>query len=123
MWWSKRRNNSARSGGALIVAGLLLVAAPALAQQGDPNAGIVRQPVPEAQPRTSAECTAYATQKANEEYLAQDNAVRRNSPFQSGPPGTRDPYVDSQRQQLDIDRATRERQFYDACVERLKQRQ
>lgn len=101
----------------------LLLAPPALAQQRDPNAGIVGQPAPEAQPRTSAECTAYATQKANEEFLAQDSAVRRNSPFQTGAGGARDPYADSQRQQLGMDRSAREKQLFDACVARLNQKQ
>ncbi len=116
--WSKSQNSSA------VLVACLLLAAPALAQQqDDPNAGIVRQPAPEAQPRTNAECTAYAIQIANEEFLARDSSVRHTSPFQSGPAGTRDPYADSQRQQLNIDRAARERQLYDACIERLKQRE
>ena len=113
---SKRLNRSA-----LFVACLLAVS-PALAQQGDPNAGIVRQPASEAMPKTNAECTAYAIQQSNEEFMAQDSSVRRNSPFQSGPGGTRDPFTDSQRQQLSVDRAGRERQLYDACVVRLNQR-
>ena len=112
---SKRRNSSA-----LIIA-CLLAATPVLAQQGDPNAGILRQPAPEAMPKTSAECTAYAIQQSNEEYMAQDSSVRRNSPFQTGPGGARDPFTDSQRQQLTIDRSARQQQLYDACVAHLSQ--
>jgi len=113
---SKRRNSSA------FIIACLLAATPALAQQGDPNAGIVKQPAPETMGKTSAECTAYAIQRSNEEYMAQDSSVRRNSPFQTGPGGARDPFTDSQRQQLDIDRAARQKQLYDSCVEHLKQR-
>ncbi len=112
---SKRRNSSA------LLLACLLAATPAVAQQGDPNAGIIRQPAPEAMPKTSAECTAYAIQRSNEEYMAQDSSVRRNSPFQTGPGGTRDPFTDSQRQQLDIDRSARQKQLYDSCIEQLKQ--
>ena len=36
---------------------------------------------------------------------------------------TRDPYTDSQRQQLNIDRSARERQLYDSCAARLNQKQ
>lgn len=84
---SKRRNSS------VLLLACLLAATPALAQQGDPNAGILSQPAPEAMPRTSAECTAYAIQRSNEEYMAQDSSVRRNSPFQTGPaaPAIRSP--------------------------------
>lgn len=112
---SKRRNSSA------LVLACLLAATPALAQQGDPNAGILRQPTPEAMPKTSAEYTAYAIQRSNEEFMAQDSSVRRNSPFQTGPGGARDPFTDSQRQQLGIDRGARQQQLYDSCVEQLKQ--
>jgi hypothetical protein len=110
------RNNSA-----LILAALMLLGTPVAAQQRDRTQGILDKDIPEARPRTSAECRAYAIQKSNEEYLAQDSSVRRNSPFQSGPPGMRDPWADSQRQQLSIDRAGREQQLYDACLEWLRQ--
>lgn len=105
MWRSTSPSSSA-----LLLAAILL-AAPAASQPAPTN---------EAVPQTESECRAWATQKANEEYLAQDNSLRRNSPFQSGPAGTRDPFTDSQRQQLGIERSARERQLLESCIERLK---
>ncbi|MGE0152870.1 MAG: hypothetical protein AB7R90_09640 [Reyranellaceae bacterium] len=113
MWWSKLPSLSA-----LALAGMAL-SAPLAAQQRAPTTGM--PDTPEARPRSETECRAFAIQRSNEEYLAQDSSVRRNAPFQSGPPGIRDPFTDSQRQDLNIDRAGREQQLYDACVEWLRQ--
>ncbi|MGE3907577.1 MAG: hypothetical protein AB7F36_16615 [Reyranellaceae bacterium] len=119
MWWSK---NSRKPDALLLPIALAMaacIAAPALAQKTGPNAPIVNQRVPEARPDIEAECTAYAQQTAAEEYLARDSTLRQTSPFQSGPAGTRDPYVASQRQDLAIQRTAREKELYDACVARL----
>lgn len=112
---SKIRNSS------LLAALSLALALPILAQSRDRTSGMLDADIPEARPRTQAECRAYAIQRSSEEFLAQDSSIRRNSPFLAGPSGMRDPWADSQRQQLAIDRAGREQQLYEACVEWLRQ--
>ncbi len=126
MWWSKnsRKPDALSVALPIAIATTMMaacLAAPALAQKTGPNAPIVDDRVPEAMPDIQAQCTAYARQTAAEEYLARDSATRQTSPFQSGPPGTRDPYVASQRQDLVIQRTAREKELYDACVARLVQ--
>jgi hypothetical protein len=97
--------------------GLILLSLPAAAQQSDPRLDTP----PQMQPRTEAECRAFALQRSNEEFLAQDSAIRRNPAFQSGPGAIRDPFSDSQRLQANIDRPGREQELYNACLAWLRQ--
>lgn len=104
----------------LALAGALL-ALPVSAQQSGRAGGALDGNPPETRPRTEAECRAYAIQRSNEEYLAHDSSVRRNSPFQTGPAAMPDPYTLSQRQQLAMDRSGFEQEVYDACIAWLRQ--
>jgi len=105
----------------LLALGGILLAQPLAAQQSGRMGSALNANAPETRPRTEAECRAYAIQRSNEEYLAQDSSVRRNSPFQTGPAAMPDPYTLSQRQQLAMDRAGFEREVYDACIAWLRQ--
>jgi hypothetical protein len=113
--WSKTRNSSA------LVLLTLTLATPLMAQEREPGSGMTIPDSSYTSPRLPSECRAYAVQRSNEEFLAHDSSLRRNSPFQSGPAGMRDPWTDSQRQDANIDRAAREQLLYDACLEWLKQ--
>jgi hypothetical protein len=103
----------------LLALGLILLSLPVAAQQRDPKLDTP----PQMQPRTESECRAFALQRSNEEFLAQDSSIRRNPAFQSGPGAIRDPFSDSQRLQANIDRAGREQELYNVCLEWLRRQQ
>jgi hypothetical protein len=113
--WSKTRSSSAL---ALLS---LMLATPLMAQQSEPGRSMTIPDSSYTSERTPAECRAFAVQRSNEEFMAHDSSLRRNSPFQAGPAGMRDPWTESQRQDANIDRAIREQMLYDACLEWLKQ--
>lgn len=115
MLWSKTRNSSTL---ALLT---LTLATPLMAQQSEPGRTMTIPDSSYTIERTPSECRAFAVQRSNEEYMAHDSSLRRNSPFQAGPAGMRDPWTESQRQTASIDRAVREQQLYEACLEWLKQ--